>query len=405
MTTEYEPASKPAPLWALPLTVALLALVLLWFVQRYTEQDTGGFGGRAQPATPIPTRLADGSGLVEVPEPLTRRFGEAVVLAKRLAEVPGKIEQNCRKPYAGDENYAQSHLQQLIDSSTVSATHLGPDALTYLSIAVAEAPPGYPNEVSVACVARRDDDGWQLTNRPFLDFALDGRPSASLDEPYLRTRLVQIPVGARWAVQPRGGWWLAYDVRDTSWALMTLTPAITNQDPLRVIFVDDTGAVVAERPVGPTRPAALYDHSADFELVAGNVVDVLDRLEKGPVRTCEPGDTTVCVWLAFNEQQEIMAYAAHGPHPLDTPPMGYVGFCPEADLMQGSVTSAQFRTDGTWAGGPINRGLDRYAVRFEAGKVVVDLSEHVIGDPGEGDPVEAEVNCVFATKARGEPES
>jgi hypothetical protein len=111
------------------------------------------------------------------------------------------------------------------------------------------------------------------------------------------------------------------------------------------------------------------------------------------------------VWLAFNEQQEIMAYAAHGPHPLDTPPMGYVGFCPEADLMQGSVTSAQFRTDGTWAGGPINRGLDRYAVRFEAGKVVVDLTEHVIGDPGEGDPVEAEVNCVFATKARGEPES
>src|SRR5918996_6103295 len=98
MTTEYEPAPKSAPLWALPLTVALLALVLLWFVHRYTEQDTGGFGGRAQPATPIPTRLADGSGLVEVPEPLTRRFGEAVVLAKRLAEVPGKIEQNCRKP-------------------------------------------------------------------------------------------------------------------------------------------------------------------------------------------------------------------------------------------------------------------------------------------------------------------
>jgi hypothetical protein len=147
----------------------------------------------------------------------------------------------------------------------------------------------------------------------------------------------------------------------------------------------------------------LHDHSADFELIAGNVVDVLDRLEKGPLRACEPGDTIVCVWLAFNEQKEIMAYAAHGPHPLDTPPMGYVGYCPKADLMQGSVTSAQFRLDGTWAGGPNNRGLDRYAVRFEAGKVVIDLSEHVIGDPAEGNAVDAKANCIFATRARGEP--
>jgi hypothetical protein len=403
MTTEYEPASKPSPLWALPLTVAMLALALLWFVQRYTEQDTGGFGGRAQPTTPIPKRLADGSPLVEIPEPLTRRFGENVVLTKRLAEVPDQIEQRCRRPYESDGSYALSRLQQLIDSSAVSATHLGPDALTYLSIAVAKAPPGYPNEVSVACVARRGDEGWQVNNRPHLDFALDGRPSAGLTKPNLRTRLVQIPVGARWAVQPRGGWWLAYDVRETSWALMTLTPAITDQDPLRVIFVDDTGAVVAERPIGPTRSAALHDHSADFELIAGNVVEVLDRLEKGPLRACEPGDTIVCVWLAFNEQKEIMAYAAHGPHPLDTPPMGYVGYCPKADLMQGSVTSAQFRLDGTWAGGPNNRGLDRYAVRFEAGKVVIDLSEHVIGDPAEGNAVDAKANCIFATRARGEP--
>ena len=403
MTIEYEPAPKPAPLWALPLVIALLSLALLWFVQSYADPTTGGFGGAAQPATPMPSQLVDGSGLPEVPEPLLQRFGEDVVVARRLDELPAEVQARCRDAYDDEDSHALARLRELIDASAVSATHLGPDALTSLSIAVAEAPPGYPSEVAVACVARPSDDGWESPNKPYLDFALDGRRVASLDEPDLRTRLVQIPVGARWAVQPRGGWWLAYDVRETSWAMVTLSPAITDRDPLRVVFVDETGEVVAERGVGPTRSAALGDHSADFELVAGDVAEVLSRLEDGPFRTCEPGNTVVCVWLAFNEQQEILAYAAFGPHPLDTPPMGYVGYCPDAELMQGSVTSAQFQTDGTWAGGPSRRGLDRYTVRFEAGKVVVDLSEHVIGDPAEGDAVAAEVDCVFATKALGEP--
>jgi hypothetical protein len=403
MTIEYEPAPKPAPLWALPLVIALIAGALLWFVWTFSDPTTGGFGGSAQPPTPKPTRLVDGSALPELPEPLERRFGEDVVLAARIDELPPDVHQRCRDAYDDEDSHALSRLEELIDSSEVHGSHLGPDALTSLSMAVAEAPPGYPNEVAVACVARPDGDRWESPRSPYLDFALDGRRVATLDDPDLRTRLVQIPVGTRWAVQPRGGWWLAYDVRDTSWTMMTLPSAISDRDPLRVVFVDDTGEVVAERPVGPTRTAALGDHSADFELVAGDVAEVLSRLEDGPFRTCEPDSTVVCVWLAFNERQEILAYGAFGPHPLDTPPMGYVGYCPEADLMQGSVTSAQFRTDGTWAGGPSDRGLDRYTVRFEAGKVVVDLSEHVIGDPADGDAVDAEVECVFATKARGEP--
>jgi hypothetical protein len=409
MSIEYEPAPKPTPLWMLPLIVGVVALALLWFLQSFTNRDTGGFGGRAQPDTPMPNRLVDGSGLPEVPEPLARRFGEDVVLARRIDQVPEPVEQRCRHPYDDQSGPALTRIQQLIDSSAPSAAQLGPDALTYLSIAVADTPPGYPREIAVACVAQPGDDGgWSSASKPYLDFALDGRPGARMEKPLVRTRLVQVPVGARWAVQPRGGWWLAYDVRDTSWVLMTLIGVIHDDDPLRVTFVDETGALVAERPVGPTRAAALGDHSADFELIAGDVPDVLDRLENGPLRVCEQDtsandNTTVCVWLAFNELQEIQAFAAYGPHQLDTPPMGFVGYCPEAEMFQGSVTTAQFGLDGSWAGGPINRGLDRYAVRFEAGKVVIDLSEHVNGDPAEGDPVEGEANCVFATKAVGEP--
>jgi hypothetical protein len=404
MTVEYEPAPKPAPLWLLPVVVALLALGLLWFVQHFTDREVGAFGGRAQPATPIPTRLADGSPLPEVPEALTGRFGDEVVLAQRLREAPPEVEQSCDQPYAADTGPALSRLQALIDSGDASGIHLGPDALTYLSVAVAaEVPPGYPREVEVSCVARRVDDQWRMPRKPLLDFALDGRPGAHMEDPDLRTRLVQVPIGARWAVQPRGGWWLAYDVRDTSWALMTLNAVTTERDPLRVTFIDDTGAVVAERAVGPTRSASEQDHSANFELVAGDIRPVLSRLERSPIRTCDPHDNRICVWLALDEQQEVVAFAGFGPHPLDTPPMGYVGYCEEAQLLQGSVTTTQFRTDGTWAGGPVDRGLDRYGVRFEAGKVVIDLSEHVVGDRATGDPVKQDADCIFTTNATGKP--
>lgn len=402
MTVDHEPAPKPTPLWALPLTIVLLALALLWVVHNYyNDPDVGGFGGRAQSSTPMPETLVDGSAPPETPEPLVRLFGDEVVMTKRLSEVPGEVEADCRERYARDEGPARTRLHEVIQSSAVTATHLGPNALTYLSIAVSESPPGYPNEVSVACIARMGDDGWETPGSPYLDFALDGRPGARMTEPELRSRLVQVPVGARWAVQPRGGWWVAYDVRETSWTVMTLNDAIGDNDPLRVTFVDAAGDVVADRPVGPTRPAASSDHSADLELIAGDVPVVLERIEDHPIRICDPSNANLCVWLAYNEQQEVVAYAGFGPHPLDTPPMGYVGYCREAELLQGSLTTAQFNTDGTWAGGPTNRGLDRYGVRYEANKVVIDLSEHVRGDMAEGDPVEAEANCVFDGGGRG----
>ena len=401
MTVDHEPAPKPAPLWALPLTIAVLALALLWSVEQFAREEVTGFGGRAQPITPVPDALADGSTLPDVPEVLTRRFGDEVVLAERLDDVPGAVNASCRERYADETGPARAQLHELIASADAAVTHLGPDALTHLSIALGEPPPGYPQEVKISCIARMDGRTWQSSNRPLVDFALDGRPGAHLSDPDLRSRLVQIPVGARWAVAPRGGWWLAYDVRDTSWTLMTVTDAITERDALRVTFVDDAGQVVADRPVGPTRSAASSDHSAELELIAGDVPIVLDRLSNGPIRICDPSDANMCVWLAFNELEEITAVAGFGPHPLDTPPMGYIGYCPKADLYQGSLTSAQFRTDGTWAGGPNDRGLDRYGVRYEAGKVVIDLTEHVAGEPADDDPIDDEVECVFSGKARG----
>jgi hypothetical protein len=447
MTVDYEPAPKPAPLWLLPLTIAVLALALLWVASQYTDREIGGFGGPAQAQTPMPETLVDGSTPPEVPEELIRRFGGEVVLAARLDEVPNRVDRACRRAYAGSDDPARRRLSKLIRSADVTAAHLGPDALTHLSIVVDDAPPGYPREVQVACIARETSEGWQSARRPLVDFAVDGRPgitlpsateelaeadqapvdpttraraaptpsdapsatpsasaSRTIEHAAVRTRLVQIPVGAQWAVQPRGGWWLAYDVGDISWTLVTLNDAVTEQDPVRVVFIDATGNVVAERGVGPTRSASQADHSTDYELLAGSVREIIDKLRKHPIRVCEPGNRTLCVWLSLNELDEVLAYGAFGPHPLDTPPMGYVGYCPQAGQYQGSVTAARYRTDGTWAGGPVNRGLDRYTVRFEAGMVVVDLSEHVTGDPAAGDPDDKAVECEFSgTEPRGKP--
>ena len=228
------------------------------------------------------------------------------------------------------------------------------------------------------------------------------RVRATIQRPSVRTRLVQIPLGARWAVVPRGGWWLAHDVAESSWTLLPVNDAVGDADPLRVVFIDATGDVVTERGVGPTRSAAQQDHSLDFELVAGAVPQVLDNLRKGPMRVCEPGNRTLCVWLSLNELDEGLANGAFGPHPLDTPPMGYVGYCPRAKQFQGSVTSGRYRTDGSWAGGPAGRGLDRYTVRFEAGMGVVDLNEHVTGEPATGEPDSDRADCRFAgTRQRG----
>lgn len=401
MTVDFEPAPRPTPLWAVPAVIAVLALALLIFVQRYADDEVTGFGGQAQPPTPMPSQLADGSPPPEVPGPLSELFGDDVVMTERLEELPDGVDRPCREPYRDAQGPALSRLQAVIDESDMVATHLGPDGLTTLSVNVDDVPPGYPNEIEIACVAGMVDGEWTTQGRPYLDYALDGRPGAALEEPLIRSRLVQVPVGARWAMTPRGGWWLGYDVRGSSWTLMTLPDAVTERQPLRVTFVDDTGAVVAERGVGPTRAAADSDHSADYELVAGNVRPVLERLAERPIRVCEPGDDTVCVWLTLDDRQEIQAFAAFGPHPLDTPPMGYVGYCPEAELFQGSVTSARFRTDGSWAGGPSDRGLDRYDVRFEAGKVVVDLSSHVTGDQPRFDEITDRPSCVFDGQPRG----
>ncbi len=415
MTVDYEPAPRPAPLWMLPLTIALLALALLWAVQQFSDREIGGFGGPAQPDTRQPTALADGRPLPDVPEPLTDRFGANVVLAERLDAVPGEVEASCRDGYRGAADPARRRLSRLVGSSDLSAAHLGPDALTALRTAVDDAPPGYPREVDIACIAVPSGDGWRMPRRPLLDFALDGRPGPTVRaEPGpshpadqasdVRSRLVQVPVGAQWAVEPRGGWWLAYDVAETSWLLMTLNDAVSADDPLRVVFVDSTGELVGDRGVGPTRSAAQQDHSADFELVAGSVREMLDKLERAPRRVCEPGNRNLCVWLSLDDLGEVRAYAAFGPHPLDTPPMGYVGYCAKADELQGSVTSARFGTDGRWLSGPVDRGLDRYGVRFEAGMVVVDLAEHITGDRASGDPTEEGVTCVFSgRRARGEP--
>ena len=114
-------------------------------------------------------------------------------LAERLDDVPGRVDRACRRPYAHASDPARQRLNDLLGSSDLATAHLGPDALTYLSIIVDDTPPGYPREVQVACIARQTTDGWQSARRPHIDFALDGRPAVTLPSPSGSTNSTRPP--------------------------------------------------------------------------------------------------------------------------------------------------------------------------------------------------------------------
>lgn len=387
-------------MWTLPVVVGALALALLAVINRYIDAPTDPVAGHSLPPSPVPQRLADGSIPEQPPAVLEERFAEPVVLSRRLDVTPEDVEAACRRPYHPERGPAIARLQGIIDSAEVTAVHVGHDALTHLATGSHPVPPGYPSEIAIACVAQPVDGGWETVRRPLIDFALHGRAGAGLGDGDLRTRLAEVPVGASWLAQPRGGWWLVHEVEGSPWALVTLPQAVGDNQVARVLFLGERGQVIEDRNLGPTASAADADHSLDRELIAGDVTEVLRALEEGPQRVCAPEGDELCVWLAL-EEREVIAYAGFGPHPLDTPPLGYVGYCEPARLLQGSVTSAQFRRDGTWAGGPIARGLDRYGVRFETGQVVIDLSEHAPGPPAEGEPVEGRPRCTFTNHPTG----
>lgn len=405
---EYEEV-RSAPPWLTPLAISIVALVAVFVVARAAiTSDVEPIRLTQVTNVQQPTTLVDGSPVPDVPEPIAARFEAPVVAGAAVAEVPAGIAEQCAEPFSTEQldGPALDRITEVVDQGAVEGVHIGPDALSVLRTGTAQSPPDWPSTWVLSCIGRLEDDGW-AARPPRLNFARQGDRGASDAGPGVAARLTTVPQGADWAVYERDGWWQALPVTGQQWAQLVVAGERSN-DPLRTVFLDDEGTVVAdtvlERPAGP---AVAVDEDEDEDTATGDarVVDVggvdevLAEVEDGAVRRCADV-LEICVWLSLVDS-EVEAHAAHGPHPLDVPPFGELGWCPAAGRLQGTVTRSQFLPDGSWRGGVAGRNADAFPVRFSSGRVLVDLGDRIIGEEASGDPRLAAL-CVFGDDPVGE---
>ena len=404
--TEYEIVRSPPP-WLTPLAIGMVTLFAVFVVTRAaTMGDADTIALSAAPEGAIPTALADGSPLPEVPEEITGRFAAPVVGTAPVSDLPEGLDEICAQPFSVDQvdQAAVERIDAVLSDGDIVDQRLGPDALTVLRVGEADSPPDWPRAWFLSCLGRYDDGDW-AARAPRLDFARSGDRGATDDQPGVAARPVKVPPEATWAVQERDGWWLAAPVEPDGWVQL-MVPLDRSRAPLRVVFLNDGGNVLADEVVTiPTSLPGQTDDDADGApagdrtLDVGGVDQILSAVTEGPVRRCAD-NLNVCVWITL-VGSELQAHAAHGTHALDVPPFGELGWCPGSNRFQGTLTRSQFLPDGSWRAGVAPRNADAFPLRFSSGRVVVDLGERLIGEQATGEPRPSTI-CVFSGEPVGE---
>jgi hypothetical protein len=309
----------------------------------------------------VPTSLADGSELPTVPEQITSRFAAPVLGSARVAQVPDSLGDRCARPFDEErlDPAAYERITQVVASGSATDVRIGPEVVSVLRTGAADSPPGWPNTWVLSCLGRFTDDGW-VARPPRLDFARQGDRGASDSEPGVTARVARVPGRATWAVQERDGWWLAAPVQPGGWMQLVVATE-RRDDPIRVIFMDAEGEIVADerlaRPGEDLADAQQRRRASGGTLEIGAVGEVLSAVEEAPTRMCA-ADLDLCVWVS-QVGSELQAHAAHGPHHLDVPPFGELGWCPGARRFQGTMTRSQFNPAGAWRSGRSRRAHTR----------------------------------------------
>lgn len=361
-----------------------------------------------------PDTLADGAPAGPVPDAVTRRFAEPVRATERLRELPEDLEQVCRPrgPLAAERGPALPSVWQVQDQAADDwVGHVGPHVATTIAALQATTPPGYPDRVSLTCVATHVSEqigstrsgewqseglaaehlfpGWTGISR------FHGGDAASVTW----VTALPVPSGAAWAVQEHPGWWLAYDVAGAPW-LLAHTSRRAPADPAdlddvgfpgaRVVFLDADGRVLGEERKGTDAIGAdapfFSSQATDAVIDLGDVDTLREDLGDGPVLVCAD-DTAVCAWVV-DVDGELHAHAAAGPHPRDTPPFGFVAWCADPAyegrlVFEGTTTSSVFDAGGAYVAGDAPSGLNGYDVVVDGGQAHVDLSAFRFGEVRE----------------------
>ena len=398
LTIEYEEVRTPPP-WLTPLAIAVVSLFAVFVVTRAAVgNDPEQISISQASSGNVPEALVDGSELPEVPAAVTDRFEAPVVGTARVANVPEQVGDQCARPFSEGQldPVALERINGVLDDGVVTDLRMGPEVVTVLRTGAASSPPAWPDTWVLSCLVRYEDGAW-AARPPRLDFAHPGGRGAADSGPGVVARIARVPEDATWAVQERDGWWLAAPAQAGGWMQLVVSSDRASA-PLRVVFLDDEGTVVADQTLEP--PATVEEEvqeeqsrtGAGRTLTVGAVDEVLAAVEEAPMRACAD-DVGVCVWLSM-VGSELAAHATDGPHHLDVPPFGELGWCPDAGRFQGTVTRSQFTVAGDWRSGIARRGADEYPLRFQSGQVVVDLDRRTAGEAAGDNPRES-VLCVF----------
>lgn len=207
----------------------------------------------------LPEALADGSAFTEVPAAVAGAVEAPVVGALRRDEVPGE--------FPGCEDFGMP-----LENSRLEAAFVTSDALvvSYLGdseeFLMVEQAPGDPapapglGRVRLGCSASWDG-GWILDGTGGISMSADEVMGASgtssgccgADGLSTATTLVSVPEDARWLIQDRGEYRLAYDVEGLEGMALSWR---YREGPFRpspsstITFVDGAGDVVEETVVG-----------------------------------------------------------------------------------------------------------------------------------------------------------
>lgn len=240
-------------------TMAAIALVSVVAVVVWARMGRAG-DAQDEAGDGIPTVMADGTPPGEVPGAVTTAVDLPVVGVVALDDVPGDIRQECR------DNFGEVTWD---GEPTKEYAFVTPDGMSSSYIGKGTAPPGMfgpgqakGDQFRVRCSASFRDGQWMVDGggvepvRPGDDGEfMSGGGFGCCDENGLATASgsIEVPDGAAWALQERGGWYLAYPVKGGSSLTVTwkYRENGTGGPPQsRVTFVDKDGGIVAEAFTG-----------------------------------------------------------------------------------------------------------------------------------------------------------
>ena len=246
---ETEQAHRRARPVTAVVTMGLIAIAAVTMVIAFGQVAATDGAGRSDIGDGSPPRtLVDGSPVADVPENVTNAVDGPVLGAAVLDAVPDGLA-GCGRDMAGEIVWDTPPRPETV-LLTTDALHVSlVGTSTNFMMPAPERAAGEPQRWRLECMSQAPGTGNSGSTLGPADEG-GGTWSTCCDEAGLGVAVARTsaPDHAAWALQDRGGWWLAYPVRDGSVTVTWATRDGTGSS--WVLFVDADGLVLEETAVG-----------------------------------------------------------------------------------------------------------------------------------------------------------